>query len=149
MPDVTALVAGSEKLTRIFGGWPSFHDAEVHEMHLERESKRQRPKLHEFPRMTAKIHLWTSTKEVDHRGYYVLTNHTLVTMRFEEVDDLKLEGFNHQNVIFGIQISRVERDEEPSAPFAVDFDSIFGVGATFTCRRVEIISAEPFEVEGP
>jgi hypothetical protein len=34
MPTIESLIAGSEKLTNLFGHWPSFHDAEV----LEREA---------------------------------------------------------------------------------------------------------------
>ena len=40
MGDVTGIesfIDGSEKLVRIFGYWPSFHDAEVIDLHLWRE----------------------------------------------------------------------------------------------------------------
>ena len=148
MPDASAQIVGSEQLTRIFGGWPSFHDAEVHEMQFEGSDKAQQPAIPEFPRLTTKIHLWTMTKDVDQRGYYILKNHTLATLRFYEIEELKMEGFNHQNVLFGLEISKKARDEGRSPIFAVDFDSSFGVGAVFTCQRIEVISAVPCDSEG-
>jgi hypothetical protein len=33
MAAIDSLIVGSEKLTTIFGYWPSFHDAEVSELH--------------------------------------------------------------------------------------------------------------------
>jgi hypothetical protein len=36
MSEIAPLIIGSEKLASIFGQWPSFHDAEVHELHLAR-----------------------------------------------------------------------------------------------------------------
>jgi hypothetical protein len=36
MTEITEMIVGSEKLTSIFGGWPSFHDAEVLEIHFWR-----------------------------------------------------------------------------------------------------------------
>ncbi len=36
MASIESLIAGSEKLTKIFGHWPSFHDAEVLDLHFAR-----------------------------------------------------------------------------------------------------------------
>ena len=36
MSEIASLIVGSEKLTSIFGRWPSFHDAEIHDLHLQR-----------------------------------------------------------------------------------------------------------------
>jgi hypothetical protein len=148
MSDIAALILGSEKLTSIFGRWPSFHDAEVHEIQLERGHIDTENGVYEFPRLTAKIHLWQMTTDLDSKGYFVLAKHTLVTMKFYDVDNLKMEGFNHQNVIFGLGIEQRTRDEGPSPYFAVDFDPSFGIEATFTCSRIEVIEAEPCDAEG-
>ena len=131
MSDIAALIVGSEKLTSIFGGSPSFHDAEVHEIQLERGHIDTDNRVYKFPRLTAKLHLWLITNDVDQKGYYVLTKHTLATIRFYDVDNLKLEGFNHQNAIFGLGIEQKTRDEGPSPYFAVDFDPSFGIDATY------------------
>jgi hypothetical protein len=49
MSEIAPLVVGSEKSSCIFRGWPSFHDAEVHEIQLECghiDTKRRSTTLH-------------------------------------------------------------------------------------------------------
>jgi hypothetical protein len=148
MSEIASLIIGSEKLTSIFGRWPSFHDAEVHEIQLERGHIDTEAHLYHFPRLTVRLHLWLMTNEVDQNGHYVSTKHTLATMKFYDVDSFKMEGFNHQNVIFGLGIERKTRDEGPTPYFAVDFEPSFGIDATFTCLRIEIVEAVPCDAEG-
>jgi len=88
------------------------------------------------------------TNDVDPNGYYVSTKHTLVTMRFHNVDNFKMEGFNHQNAIFGLAIEQKTRDEGPTPYFTVDFEPSFGIDATFSCLRIEILEAIPCDAEG-
>lgn len=51
-------VVHSERLTRIFGRWPSFHDAEVTEAHLSRGEPVMEGALSGSPTLTVKVHLW-------------------------------------------------------------------------------------------
>jgi hypothetical protein len=148
MSDIASLIVGSDKLSSIFDRWPSFHDAEILELHIQRGRIDTDAKVYEFPLLTVKIHLWLMTNDVDQKGYYVSTKHTLVTMRFYDVDNLKMEGFNHQNAIFGLGIEQKNRDEGPTPYFAVDFEPSFGIDATFTCLRIEIAEAVPCDAEG-
>jgi hypothetical protein len=148
MSDIASLIVGSEKLSSIFGRWPSFHDAEVLELHIQRGRIDTDAKVYEFPLLTVKIHLWLMTNDVDQKGYFVSTKHTLVTMRFYDVHNFKMEGFNHQNAIFGLGIEQKTRDEGPTPFFAVDFEPSFGIDATFTCLRIAIAEAVPCDAEG-
>jgi hypothetical protein len=91
--------------------------------------------------LSARIHTWEMTNELDTRGNYVLKNHTLVTLNFSGVVELKLEGFNHQNVIFGLMIQPKESSEAASSEFHVEFDPSFGVDAIFDCSAIEVIEA--------
>lgn len=86
--------------------------------------------------------------DVDQKGYYVSTKHTLTTVTFFDVDDFEMEGFNHQNAIFGLGIEQKTRKEGSTPYFAVDFERSFGMGATFTCLRIEILDAVPCDAEG-
>ena len=106
MSEIAQLIIGSEKLTSIFGRWPSFHDAEVHELRFQRGHIDTEAKVYEFPLLTIELHLWLMTNDVDQKGYYVSTKHTLTTMKFHDVDNFKMEGFNHQNAIFGLGIEQ-------------------------------------------
>ncbi|WP_222351959.1 hypothetical protein [Rhizobium leguminosarum] len=49
-----------------------------------------------------KIHGWIGTDAVDQDGYRVLDKHAVVTFSFEDILDLRLDGFSHQNVINGL-----------------------------------------------
>jgi hypothetical protein len=148
MSRISSLVVGGEKLTAIFGGWPSFHDAEVHELHFLSGKDDPASISHDFPRLTVKVHHWLMTAEVDSTGHYVSTKHTLTTLRFSGVEDFKMEGFNHQNVIFGMEIEERTREGGRTPFLAVSFDPSFGIDATFTCSRMEILEAVPCNEEG-
>ncbi len=141
MAPIESLVQGSEKLLAIFGRWPSFHDAEVMEIRLARKPKESGGKRDRGVELFARIHTWEMTNEVDSSGYYVLKNHTLVTFRFSGVEELKLEGFNHQNVIFGLTIQPKENSDVGSSKFHVEFHPNFGVDAIFDCSAIEVVDA--------
>jgi hypothetical protein len=59
-----------------------------------------------------------------------------------------MEGFNHQNAIFGLSIDRRERDELPSQYFAVEIEPAFGLSASFTCLRIEVEDANRCDGQG-
>ena len=80
--DVTERIGGSEKLTRIFGGWPSFHDAEILKLDLWRGDVEPERELYVFPVLTLLIHVWDLTRETDAEGYMISRNHMLVSLRF-------------------------------------------------------------------
>jgi hypothetical protein len=147
MCDIEKLVEGSDKLTSIFGCWPSFHDAEVIDLHLRHSevAEHSRPRL---PVLTTKVHLWELTDEVDSQGFYVLKHHTLATLRFHDVLDLKMLGFTHQNVIFGLSIVPQERSEGPwERVFSVEFEPVAEFEAAFQCSRIEVVDAIPWASE--
>ena len=77
------------ELERIFGEWPSFHDAEVIRASLDRSSD-------EAPTLELVIQVFQMTPEVDSKGYFVLKNHTEVRMLFTKIALSRFEWFNHQ-----------------------------------------------------
>ena len=91
--------------------------------------------------LTVKLHAWELTSEVDERGYLVLRHHTLTTLRFHDVDEFSMEGFNQQNAIFELSIEQRERNDGPSPFFFVEFRPAFGMSASFKCFRVEVVDA--------
>src|SRR5262245_44189947 len=90
-------IENAELIERIFGSWPSFHDAEIHHLAMTRDGS-------ESPRLDVTIHHWMMTEEIDPRGHYVLKHHTLSTLRFSGVTGLRMEDFNHQNVLRELEI---------------------------------------------
>jgi hypothetical protein len=68
-------VNGAKELRDWFGYWPSFHGAEVIELHLCRSTS-----------SSIKIHTWEATKEVDvQHGYSVMTKHVVVEILFKGI----------------------------------------------------------------
>ena len=81
------------------------------------------------------------TSELDARGYYVLRYHTLATLRFHDISELQMEGFNHQNAIFGLSITSAPIEGFPQRA-QVEFEPAFGITATFYCLRAEVLDAQ-------
>jgi len=148
MAAIDSLIVGSEKLTTIFGYWPSFHDAEVLELHFWRGDIQTDKGIYDFPVLTFKIHVWELTNKVDPQGYLVLQHHMLTTLKFYDVDDFQMQGFNHQNAMMGLAISSEQRSDGPSPYFAVEVAPAFGMGASFKCLRMEVVEAIPCSDEG-
>jgi hypothetical protein len=128
-------IQNAELIERIFGRWPSFHDAEIHSILLTRDCKPR-------PQMDVTIHHWQMTSEVDANGYYVLRNQTLSTLRFSGVTDLVLADFNHQNVLLELEISELAESSSGSR-FSVSMPTSFGCEASFKCKEICVLSAVP------
>jgi hypothetical protein len=138
----TRPIANAEALTEVFGRWPSFHDAEIHCIRLDRGTAGS-------PSLEADIHVFEMTADVAPDGYYVLKNHTLVTIRFGGIDQLELDGFNHQNVLLGLALRDISARQLDALKWEVQFDSSFGVGARFLCERISVLSAAPRGPQSP
>lgn len=147
MDNIEGLIEGSKKLTDTFGYWPSFHDAEVIELRFWRGDVEPDADRYVFPILTVQLHVWELTNE-ENGGFLSRRYHTLATLRFHDVNEFRMEGFNHQNAILGLSIIREERSQGPSPVFAVHFDPAHGMGASFICSRVEITDAIKCSEEG-
>jgi hypothetical protein len=136
-------IVGAEQLVAVFGYWPSFHDAEVLWLQLDR-----RPFGDGQPTMETLIHAFEMTNEVGTDGCYVLRHHVLVQLRFHDVVELRLDGFNHQNAIMGLALEDLRDRQWEHIHFGVRFDSAFGVDASFQCHSVEVVSVTPCTAAG-
>ena len=96
-PDVLASIPGGPELLAWFGHVPSFHDAEIISLHLNRTGP-----------STLCIHTWDTTGTVDSKGFYIHEKDAVVTFTLEEIENLELEGFSHQNVLGGLELNRIE-----------------------------------------
>jgi hypothetical protein len=128
-------IVGSEKVTAVFGRWPSFHDAEVFEFNLDRRG----------PDLRAFIYVFEMTSEVDPKGFYVLKNQSIVGLYFGGLVNFAADGFNHQNVLFDLQIADISTEQLEDIKFEVTFDGIFGLDSKFRCRSIEVESVEPMQ----
>ena len=143
--DIASKIRNSKLLCEIFGAWPSFHDAEVLKIILDRRPNGQ----FSGPTLEAHIHAFKMTSEVDEKGFYKLIKHTLVELVFEEIDVLSLTDFNHQNVLMGLGIVDISDRQLERIKFEVKFSSSGGVDAKFQCVAVEVRSVQPFAPDEP
>ncbi len=95
--DLLNEIPGGRQLLEWFDGRvPSFHDAEVLGLVLDRRGAR----------CTVRIHTFQRTSEVDAKGFFVLDKHAQVSFHLEGVTNLELGDFNEQNAIYGLALSR-------------------------------------------
>ena len=135
---MTESIRGAELLTAVFGRWPSFHDAEVLRLTLDRAAGADGCC---GPTLTAEIYAFELTNEVAADGAYVLQNQVVVTFRFLEVAELRLEGLDRQNMLWDLYIRDIrERQEVSLAPGG-------GIGASFLCNEIEIVTVRPWQRE--
>lgn len=130
-------IENSRVLTDVYGQWPSFHDAEVHRVILNRSGD-------EGPTLESVIHAWETTPEVDERGSYVQTKHMLVTLLFKNITDLVIDDFNSQNVLFSVYLARVVDTSPESRKWQVNLSGIYGMDAKFLCSSIVIKGVHPY-----
>jgi hypothetical protein len=140
----TEAILHCERLTRHFGGWPSFHDAEVIDIHLWRGQMAPGDwdDSNMMPVATVTIRVLRATQGVG-QGPDVLT-----VLRFHDVDAIHLDDFNHDNMIVSLTLTTEDRGHftsgEPLPPYrVVTFDRGFGLSARLRCLSIEVVSAEP------
>lgn len=121
-------IPGAEEVIAWFGYWPTFHDAEVLSMTLERANASQ-----------VVIHAWKITPEIDSRGYYVLAKHALVTFFLEGfpldehgVTNVHLAYFNHQNVLSSASVNKI------ALGYELVLEGIFGVDGVISAERMRV-----------
>ena len=121
-------ISGGQQLLEWFDGRvPSFHDAEVLELSLDRK----------MARCSIRIHAFQMTSEVDAKGFFVSDKHVLVSFRLEGVRNLELNDFNEQNAIYGLALSRTA-----DQGFRVELDPAYGLFG-FVEARIVTIDLEP------
>lgn len=126
-------IIGHEGLIDRFGYWPSFHDAEVLSMCFSREHVENGP----GPSMVSRIHVFG----VDRDNEIRFIKHCIVTLEFDGLDELELNGFNHQNAIFGLYIES-NGSANDSSLLNVQFSPAHGVECAFRCKTARVSSIE-------
>jgi hypothetical protein len=132
-----AQIIGSEKLIAIHGCWPSFHDAEVLELGLSRGDIPA--EVWVLPSITARIHVMIESPK---------SQHTLTTIRFDDIREVNIGGFNHQNAILGLDISRSPESSSNEGAFSVEFRPAFGLAASFRCTAIQVVEADHCTPDG-
>lgn len=118
----------ADLVLRAFGNWPSFHDAGLREVRRTDDGG-----------LTLTLHAFEMTSEVDAKGYFVLTRHHRIRLRFEDVADDRLA--TRDDTVTRLTIGD-ERDGE--GRFLVEVESAIGsteegYGGTFRARSGVVV----------
>ena len=129
-------IQGSNLLNEQFGKWPSFHDSEIVSINFDRAKEERNPSI------AVKVHVFEMTSEANDNGFYNLTNHCDIEFHFESVEEVALNGFNHQNVISDIYFSQ-KTDSNGVSKIYVEFEPCYGLELEFMCGKVTVKSVTP------
>ncbi len=155
--DPSPHIENSKKITDIFGYWPSFHDAEIHEVNLSVADREPWVAGSASPLIEMKIHVFEMTKDLTPEAFFVLTKHTMARLRFRNVEDLQLSDFSYQNcifeLVFGIEPMSYPNgggsaDGNPPNLLTVRIHSSAGLSGGFKCQSAEVVSAERCDKSG-
>lgn len=134
-------IQGADKLSSLFGEWPSFHDAEVISFSIKRD----------FPaigatgaRLEVNIRRYAIEYSDDIHYENVLKQNVLVSFMFHGACDIELSGFNAQNVIDAVEIR--EAEERPPL-LKVTVESSWGFGGSLLCSSIELESVESLKIQ--
>ncbi len=118
-------VPGAAELIAWFGYWPSFHDAEVTSIALNRGQSSR-----------VSVHAFEPTSNLDTEGQYEHQKHVVVTFVLDGIRQLALTDFNDQNVIFGLRLTSVEQE------YKLKLEGCHGVDGLIRAESVRIEFAE-------
>lgn len=132
--DVQLLIEGTQKVIKVFGAWPSFHDAEVMNVKLDRGAN--------VPTLETRIYIFSMIRSTLNPTHFEFANQNVVTLIFERIILLKLEDFNHQNSIDGLEIVASSTGRRRLEVF---MDGSNGCDIHLECDSIRVTSIAPWQ----
>jgi len=111
---VASELCGADAVTRWFGGWPSFHDAEVISVFLARAGQSL---LRVYP--------------------YYPQNPATVDFILENVTDVELADFSCQNVIFGLEVATAT-DQNGESVYRLTLAPCYGLAGRIDAKSLRV-----------
>lgn len=130
------LIDGGLDLLDWFGRVPSFHDAEIISLALNRKGD-----------SLLTLHGWIMTDKKDEKGYFVLEKHAVVSFTMREIFDLQLDGFGHQNVIGSLDLHhgppnperrQLYTQRDITDAFELTLEPCFGMDGVIRCKQLSV-----------
>jgi hypothetical protein len=121
-------IPGADEVTAWFNRWPTFHDAEVVSISLNRLGGCQ-----------VAIHTFEMTAEIDTTGHYVCAKHAIVTFSMvgfpldqHGLTNTRIEFFNHQNVLSSASVNKTP------VGYELLLEGCYGVDGSIACERMSV-----------
>ncbi len=114
-------VTGAADVVAWFGRWPSFHDAEIVSLCLNREAE-----------SILKIHVFNTSSELTKSGHYKTGKHAIVVFSLTNILAMELSDFNHQNVISELILSRT------TDGFLIELGCCYGLCGSIRAESIRV-----------
>jgi hypothetical protein len=123
--------------------WPSFHDAEVLKLVVDRTNVATGEEL--SPVLDLYLRGWVMSSEVTEQGFYKVHGDALFHFQFEGVTNLHIEGFNNQNVLSALNLEVVEDPHNQGRNvLQVELEHCYEFEASFTAQRARVVDIVPY-----
>ena len=128
-------IIGCEKLTCIFGRWPSFHDGYIDEVHFEPHSNQGTLEI--------ACRIFEMTNQTDERGYFILKNHTKTKIRFVGLERLELKAICAGVIISDFKFEPVILEFSKKPGWSAIIESSTDFELQLQCSVIEVLEAAP------
>ena len=132
-------LVGFERVFNHFGEWPTFHDAEVLSLTLDRDAQAGKT----GPTLSILLHGFEMSGEITPAGHYKTIKHCVVTFAFYDVHLEKLEDFNHQNAIMELTLVDSTAHGLEHLRLRVAIEGANGLTCIFACRYGQVLDLTP------
>jgi len=121
---MTPNLPGAESLVKWFGRWPSFHDAEIMSLYIDRERKAS----------SMRIRAFTMSGKTDRNGYHIRERDALVVFEFSGISSLRIEGedADTQNVISSLLV------EKTNGGWHLVLEPCYGIAGEIVARDLRV-----------
>lgn len=117
-----------------FGYWPTFHDSEIISIKLERTLDKDKSLIQ------IRVYSFEMTSNLKGK-YFELLKHCLIDIEFVGINSNEMDGFNHQNVVLGLNFGK-----EGEYLFC-QIDSAYGIDGYIEAKEIKIIKLDPISKE--
>jgi Immunity protein 50 len=138
-------IRDANKLVDVYGAWPTFEDAEIVSVALDRGNHKEIVVTGDWasrvaPSMTAKAMVFDSRY-----GNVEDCKYRLVTLRFNGLNQFNMQWFSYQNPIMGIGLRMEIAPGQIDPSIHVEWgDTAMGHEADFYCDSIDVLSIESF-----
>jgi hypothetical protein len=131
-------IEGFERVVTHLGMWPSFHDAEVLKLTIDRTNVVTSKEL--SPVLDLHLRGWVMTSEVTEQGFYRLHGDAVFHFQFEGIANLRIEGFNNQNVLSSLNLELLDDARNPGRKLLqVELEHCYEFEASFTAQKARVL----------
>ena len=116
-------ILGADAVVAWFGEWPSFHDAEILSIHINRRGL-----------SVMRIHTWNLSSRLDRTGHFVREREAVIAFEFAGIKTLRLHGedVDRQNVIQGLGIERTDEG------YRLELAPCYGLAGELTVEQIAV-----------